>query len=101
MLKRDRTPDERKFDKLVKTGVSLLGYPVVSVNTEDDAPFPYVLFWGKKLGRKGQLCKVVKSGGMFSTIEFEDGFRHVVDNRAIRRAARCSSSSSSCSSPTS
>lgn len=101
MRKRDRTRDEKQFDKLLKTGIKLLGGSPNPVRAEVPAdPFTHVLRWGM-LGRKGQSCKIVSSGIPFSTIEFEDGFRRVVDNRAIVRRAPCSSSSSSCSLPTS
>lgn len=110
MLKRDRTASEKKFDKMLKSGMLLLGSqgvsaPKTSAQPSAEAvttnPFPYYMRWGM-LGRKGQPCKLVSSGIPFSTIEFEDGFRRVVDNRAIaRRKAPCSSSSLSCSSPTS
>ena len=53
------------------------------MQTED---LTHVLYWNVK-GRKGQRCKVIKSGRVYYTVEFADGFRHVIDKRAVRRAA--------------
>jgi len=44
-------------------------------------------FWIKKLpGRKNQLCKVLKRGGMNSIlVEFEDGYRVITSRYAVRK----------------
>ena len=83
MLKRDRTPEERQFDKLAKRGIMHLG----AQPSHEDAtsnPFPYVLFWDR-LGRKGQRCRILKPGPRLVLLEFQDGFRHVINKMAIRR----------------
>lgn len=49
-----------------------------------DAP-PYVYYW-HRMGRKGQLCRVIARGSMNSClVEFEDGFKAVTSRNALRR----------------
>jgi hypothetical protein len=99
MKKKDRTDDERTFDKLLKGGMMRLGaQPSEEAATPN--PYPYVLYWDK-LGRKGQRCRILKPGQRIVLLEFEDGFKHTCNKMAIRRDERCSLSSSSCLSPTS
>jgi hypothetical protein len=68
---------------------------------ETPNPFPHYLFWRldratarikqapvQDEGRKGQRCRIVKPSGsrvMLVEIEFEDGFRCIVNRGAIRR----------------
>ena len=84
MLKRDRTAEEKRIDKLTRNGIMRLGGSPLSSLAGEATLFTHKLRWGI-LGRKGQSCKIVSSGIPFSTVEFEDGFRRVVDNRAIVR----------------
>lgn len=99
MLKRDRTGEERRIDKLTKCAIMRLGaQPSHEAATPN--PYPYFLQWDK-LGRKGQRCRIVKPGWKIVLVEFEDGFRHTVNKMAVRRADPCSSSSSSSLPPTS
>ena len=47
--------------------------------------FPYVYFWNR-MGRKGQLCRVLTRGKMNScAVEFADGFRAITSRNALRR----------------
>jgi hypothetical protein len=83
MRKKDRTAEERAYDKLLRGGMMRLG-----AQPSDEAatpnPYPYILFWDK-LGRKGQRCRILKPGPRVILLEFEDGFRHTVNRLAIRR----------------
>lgn len=83
MLKRDRTADEKRIDKLTKGAIMRLGTEP-SQEAKTTNPFPHVLFWDT-LGRKGQRCRVIKPGFRIALVEFEDGFRHTVNRMAIRR----------------
>ncbi len=83
MLKRDRTPDEKRIDKLTKGAIMRLGTQP-SQEAETMNAFPHVLHWDK-LGRKGQRCRVIRPGFRIVLVEFEDGFRHTVNRMAIRR----------------
>lgn len=48
--------------------------------------WPYVWFW-RRMGRKGQRCRVLARGTMNSAlVEFEDGFRAVTSRNGLRRA---------------
>lgn len=48
---------------------------------------PYVYFWNR-MGRKGQLCRVLVRGKRNSCIvEFADGFQAVTSRNALRRKA--------------
>jgi predicted nucleic acid-binding Zn ribbon protein len=53
-------------------------------NITDATPFPYVLHW-RIMDRKGQRCRVDRQGVKTYLIEFEDGFKTLVDKKAIRR----------------
>lgn len=83
MRKKDRTPEEKHSDSLMRTGIMLLGAQS-SHEAATPNPFPYVLFWDK-LERKGQRCRILKPGPRVLLVEFEDGFRHTVNRMAIRR----------------
>lgn len=49
--------------------------------------FPYIWFW-RRLGRKGQRCRVLARGAMNSALlEFEDGYQVVTSRNGIRRAS--------------
>ena len=56
-----------------------------SHEAESPNPFPYVLFWNDKLGRKGQRCRILKPGLKVLLVEFEDGFKHTVNRLSVRR----------------
>lgn len=100
MRKKDRTAEERHIDRITKGAIMRLGAQPSNEAAKQN-PFPYVLFWDK-LERKGQRCRIVKPGFRAVTVEFEDGFIHTINKMALRRMeTSCSSSSSSCSSPTS
>ena len=83
MLKRDRSGEEKRIDRLTKSGIMRLGKQPSSEAATPN-PFPYVLYWDK-LGRKGQRCRLVQPGFRVVLIEFEDGFWHTVNKMAIRR----------------
>jgi len=83
MKKKDRTGEEKQFDKLARRGIMLLGAQS-SHEAEPPNPFPYVLFWDK-MGRKGQRCRILKPGPSVLLVEFEDGFKHTVNRMAVRR----------------
>ena len=82
MKKKERTADERHIDKLTKSGIMRLG--AQPSHEEPPNPFPYVLYWDR-LGRKGQRCRILKSGPRVFLVEFADGFRHTINRLAIRR----------------
>jgi hypothetical protein len=83
MKKRDRTADEKHIDRLTKSAMMLLGaQPSHEAATPN--PFPYRLFWDRE-GRKGQRCRVLKTGPRILTLEFEDGFITTMNRMAIRR----------------
>jgi hypothetical protein len=84
MKKRDRTAEEKKIDLLTKGGMMRLGAQS-SHEAATPNPFPYVLFWDRCEGRKGQRCRVLKPGPRVITLEFEDGFTATVNRMAIRR----------------
>lgn len=47
--------------------------------------FCYTYFW-KRMGRKGQRCRVIVRGKMNSAwIQFEDGFEAVTSRNALRK----------------
>jgi hypothetical protein len=46
--------------------------------------FPHVLRWDR-MGRRGQICRIVKLRGPLAQIEFEDGFRTVINRLAVVR----------------
>ena len=101
MKRREKTSDERTFDKLLRGGIMHLGKQPAQAAAPPN-PFPYVMFWGTK-GRKGQRCRIVTlqrstlSPLKFVEIEFIDGHRDRVNRMALRQAeGTCSSSSSSC-----
>jgi hypothetical protein len=99
MLKRERTADEKKIDKLTKSAIMHLGAQP-SKEAAQPNPFPYVMFWSTIEGRKGQRCRIVTPARTRSLsplkhveIEFEDGYRDRVNRMALRQAeASCSSS---------
>jgi hypothetical protein len=82
MKKRDRTSEERHIDQLTRSGIMRLG--AQPSRTPAQIPFPYVLFWDR-LERKGQRCRLITPGPRVILIEFEDGFRHIINKMAIRR----------------
>ncbi len=46
--------------------------------------FPLLFYW-RRMGRKGQRCRVLVRGGMNSAlVEFEDGYRVVTSRNALR-----------------
>ena len=53
-------------------------------------PYPYVFAWGNnpaRAKRKGQRCRILCEGRLRSVlIEFEDGFRMVTSQRALKWA---------------
>ena len=50
-----------------------------------DSIWPYVYRW-RRLGRKGQRCRVWARGTMNSVgLEFPDGYRIVTSGNALRR----------------
>lgn len=84
MLKRDRTAEEKRIDKLTKSGILRLGAQP-SHEAASPNPFPYVLFWDR-LGRKGQRCRILKPGPRVVLLEFaDDGFITTMNKMAIRR----------------
>jgi hypothetical protein len=48
--------------------------------------WPYVYFWNR-MGRKGQLCRVVVRARTMNSclVEFEDGHRAITSRNALRR----------------
>jgi hypothetical protein len=82
MRKRDRTSSERAFDKLVRTGIMLLGEQPPAP-AEPNA-FRHVLR-ANLMGRKGQHCRILKQSGILAQIEFEDGFIAQVNRATLRR----------------
>jgi len=47
--------------------------------------YPYYYAWNR-MGRKGQLCRVICRGTMNSCLlEFHDGFRAVTSRNALRK----------------
>jgi len=47
--------------------------------------FPYLYAWNR-IGRKGQLCRVICRGTMNSCLlEFEDGYKAVTSRNALRK----------------
>lgn len=47
---------------------------------------PYVYRWNR-MGRKGQICRVLARGKMNSClVEFEDGFKAVTSRNALKKA---------------
>jgi hypothetical protein len=83
MRKKDRTEEERHIDRLTKSGIMRLGAQP-SQNAPSPDPFRYTFRWDR-MGRKGQKCRLVTPGARIVLIEFEDGFRHVINKMAIRR----------------
>lgn len=83
MNKKDRTEEERRFDSITRRAIMSLGAQP-SHEAEPENPFPYVLFWDK-LGRKGERCRILKSGPRVMLVEFDDGFKHTINRLAIRR----------------
>lgn len=98
MLKRDRSPEEKRWDDMLRVGLRLLGEnpsetPSETVNrsevAEDLKPpkFSQYLAWDR-WGRKGQRCRIVNpnaTGASRVQIEFEDGFIATISRFAIRR----------------
>lgn len=82
MLKRDRTPEEKKIDVLTRRAILSLGKQPSHEAAKN--PFPYYLSWDR-LGRKGRSCRILKQGTRTVQIEFEDGMQHIIDRRALRR----------------
>lgn len=82
MLKRDRSSEDREFDRNLKTGIMRLGR--TNPAEETPTPFPYVLAWDKQ-GRKGQRCKVIANNSRTVQVEFADGHKTVLNRMAIRR----------------
>ena len=96
MLKRDRTPDEKRFDGMLRVGLSRLGENPSKSSTgqrsevaEALKPTTYFLAWDR-WGRKGQTCRLVnpkaKADARMIEIQFEDGFIGIVSRFAIRRS---------------
>jgi hypothetical protein len=86
MLKRDRTGEEKQFDKQMKRAIMRLGTQP-SQEAAQPNPFPYVLFWDR-IERKGQRCRVVPGSSARArvvVVEFQDGFRCSLPRMAIRR----------------
>jgi hypothetical protein len=44
----------------------------------------HIMGWDR-LGRKGQLCEILRGKGNLVQIRFQDGYTAVVDRRALRR----------------
>ena len=83
MKKKDRTNEEKQFDKVLKSGIMHLGAQP-SHEAATPTPFPYVLAWDRQ-GRKGQRCRVLKAGPRAVLLEFEDGHLTTMNRMAIRR----------------
>jgi hypothetical protein len=83
MRKRDRTAEEKTFDKILAQSMMRLGENP-SAPAEPNA-FRHVLLWDR-LGRKGQSCRILKQSGTLAQIEFEDGFVTRINRMAIRRS---------------
>ena len=84
MKKKERTQDERYIDRINKRAIMSPWSAQPSHEAEPSNPFPYVLYWDK-LERKGQRCRILKSGPRVFLVEFADGFRHTINRLAIRR----------------
>jgi hypothetical protein len=57
------------------------------MGTPSDAPIAYVMDWDR-FGRKDTLCEILPSpvqSGLVQ-VKFRDGFTHLVNRRALRRA---------------
>lgn len=83
MRKNDElTPDQKKFDQLLRRGIMSLGEPATPADPE---PFRHVLRWDL-MNRKGQHCRILKQSGALAQIEFEtDGFKTWINRQAIVR----------------
>jgi hypothetical protein len=80
----ERSEEEKSFDRLLKRSMMSLGKATPSKKAAEPKSFDYVMYWNRA-GRKDQPCRIVKAAFGFMTVEFEDGFRTIVDKRAIRR----------------
>jgi hypothetical protein len=83
MKKRDRSTDERGFDKLLAQSIMHLG--ATPTAPAEPNPFRHVLHWDR-LNRKGQSCRILKQRGTLAQIEFEDGYTVQINRMAIRRS---------------
>jgi len=78
---KDRNPEDVQFAKLLRSGIMRLGESATPAEPE---PFRHVLRW-ETLNRKGQHCRILKTGGPLAKIEFEDGFQTWINRQAIVR----------------
>jgi hypothetical protein len=83
MLKRDRTPEEKKADGIMKTAILRLG-PNSPTPEEPPTPYPYICLWDRD-GRKGQRCAIVKTTTKMAFVRFVDGHELVINRMALRR----------------
>jgi hypothetical protein len=81
--KRDRTADERSFDKLLAQSIAHLGQTPTA--PEEPNAFRHVFVWDR-MGKMGQRCRILKQRGTLAYIEFEDGFTMPTNRMAIRRS---------------
>lgn len=52
----------------------------------ESVEFPHELRWDR-LGRLGQKCRILRSVGGRSHVQFEDGTTEIMDRQALRRRA--------------
>lgn len=54
------------------------------VGQAESVEFPHELRWDR-LGRLGQKCRILRSVGGRSHVQFEDGTTEIMDRQALRR----------------
>lgn len=74
-------PDPRASDGSIGTASTAPGPPICLSKID----VTHVYYWNR-MGRKGQLCRVIVRGKMNSClVEFEDGYLAITSRNAVRK----------------